>query len=161
MHEACSQGNVDVVELLLQNGAELQARDSEFMTPIHYAAMNERVDCVKVLVEHAEETGGTAFAEHIISELERENQTALHIAVYAGSRKTAQYLLFKGAEVDAVKMSMATPLHLAATAGDKGIVELLLNFKAKVEAKNMNHETPLHKAALFDSVPVIDLLLQR
>lgn len=147
--------------MLIKSGAELQARDNEHMTPIHYAAMNERVDCVKVLVDAAESAGGGAFVSQIVSEVDREGQTALHIAVDAGSRKTAQYLLFKGAEVNAVKTNMATPLHLAATAGDAEVAELLLNFKANVEAKNVNHETPLHKAALFNSVPVIKLLLRR
>ena len=93
--------------------------------------------------------------------VDREGQTALHIAVDASAKKTAQFLLFKGAEVNAVRMNMATPLHLAATAGDVETVEMLLNFKANVEAKNINHETPLHKAALFNNVPVIDLLLNR
>ena len=136
--------------MLIGYGGNLQARDGESMTPIHYAAMNERVDCVKVLVESAEKDGGSTFVEHIISEFERERQTALHIAVDAGSRKTAEYLLFKGAEVNAAKMNYATPLHLAATAGDVEIVELLLNFKANVEARNMNHETPLHRAAIIE-----------
>ena len=93
--------------------------------------------------------------------VDRERQTALHIAVEASANKTAQFLLLKGAEVNAVRMNMATPLHLAATAGDVETVGMLLNFKADVEAKNINDETPLHKAAFFDNVPVMDLLLNR
>jgi ankyrin repeat protein len=101
------------------------------------------------------------YSLFLFHQVDREGQTALHIAVDASAKRTATYLLFKGAEVNAVRMNMATPLHLAATAGDVGIVEMLLNFKANVEAKNINHETPLHKAALFNHVPVIDLLLDK
>ncbi|XP_028414471.1 transient receptor potential cation channel subfamily A member 1 homolog isoform X2 [Dendronephthya gigantea] len=161
LHEACTQGNPNVAKLLVQAGADLQARDNEKMTPLHYAAMSERVDCVKIVVDAAEAAGGSSLVEQIVAEVDREGQTALHIAVDASAKKTAQYLLFKGAEVNAVRMNMATPLHLAATAGDLDTVEMLLNFKANVEAKNMSHETPLHKAALFNNVPVIDLLLDR
>jgi hypothetical protein len=39
------------------------------MTPLHYAAMSERVDCVKVVVEAAEVGGGTALVERIIAEV--------------------------------------------------------------------------------------------
>ena len=39
------------------------------MTPLHYAAMSERHDCVKIVVDAAEASGGSSFVEQIISEV--------------------------------------------------------------------------------------------
>lgn len=41
-----------VLSILLRNGAELDARDGFFHTPLHLACINGAVGCVKVLLEN-------------------------------------------------------------------------------------------------------------
>ena len=58
-----------MAKLLIDSGAEIQARDNEKMTPLHYAAMSERVDSVKVVVDAAEAQGGSTLVEEIVAEV--------------------------------------------------------------------------------------------
>lgn len=52
LHIAALNGNVLAVELLLTEGAELNARGEGGMTPLHYAVQMEQVEAIKILLEH-------------------------------------------------------------------------------------------------------------
>mmetsp|Transcript_60502 Transcript_60502/g.104190 ORF Transcript_60502/g.104190 Transcript_60502/m.104190 type:complete len:99 (+) Transcript_60502:29-325(+) len=43
-------GNLDMVKLLLDNSADLEARDKEGWLPLNYAAYGGRIDASKLLV---------------------------------------------------------------------------------------------------------------
>lgn len=38
LHHACRYGHSEIVELLVQNGANVNSEDNNFLTPLHYAA---------------------------------------------------------------------------------------------------------------------------
>ena len=44
-------GNIPVIEALLDCRATLDQRDSSGATPLHFAAMNAKVDVVKLLLD--------------------------------------------------------------------------------------------------------------
>jgi serine/threonine-protein phosphatase 6 regulatory ankyrin repeat subunit B len=52
LHEAADNGHVEIVRLLLQNGAEVNARGVWDMTPLHEAACNGHIDILHLLVEN-------------------------------------------------------------------------------------------------------------
>ncbi|PIO11990.1 hypothetical protein AB205_0160950, partial [Aquarana catesbeiana] len=43
-------GNVDCVKFLIEMGANLEARDCDFGTPLHVACGRQRLECVRVLL---------------------------------------------------------------------------------------------------------------
>lgn len=51
LHAACRAGNLECVELLVQSGASLEARDSFGRTPLAYAVMYSHSEVAKVLVK--------------------------------------------------------------------------------------------------------------
>ena len=52
LHEAANEGRIDVVRLLLENGANANAEANGQYTPLHVAASMDNVDCVVELLKH-------------------------------------------------------------------------------------------------------------
>ncbi|XP_020622350.1 ankyrin-3-like [Orbicella faveolata] len=159
LHVASSQGSLSVAECLIEAGADLRSLDEEQMTPLHFACMEGSLEVAQLLFKTAEERGGWSLVSKMVIDQDREEQTALHLAVEDGDQKLAKLCLDKGANVNAHKMNMSTPLHLAATGGDLEIVKMLIEHDANIEAKNASQETPLHRAAQFNRVNIVDFLL--
>jgi ankyrin repeat protein len=51
LHEACSNGNLEIVQLLIENNAEINLRGSKDSTPLHEAIVNNHLACAKYLLE--------------------------------------------------------------------------------------------------------------
>ena len=71
----------------------------------------------------------------MVLDQDREDQTALHLAVENGHYDVTRLLIDKGTNVNCVKSNLITPLHLATRNGHIEIVKLLLNCNANIEAK--------------------------
>ena len=69
--------------------------------------------------------------------------TALSWAALLDEAKIAQFLIEKGADVNAKSRDGSTPLHSAAFLGRVEIAELLIQKSADVNQKNFRDETPL------------------
>ena len=111
LHRAAFQGRTDVVQELLDKGANIDDRRSGY-TALHCAAVEGHLEVVKVLLDR-----GAGIVNTLGSCM-----TALHLA--AQSRGTeieiVKLLLERGASVDAADVWGNTPLHYAA-----GLTELL------------------------------------
>jgi ankyrin repeat protein len=51
LHEACNQGNLDIVKILIEHNADMNALGYQNNTPLHEAALNTKFDCCKYLLE--------------------------------------------------------------------------------------------------------------
>jgi TonB family protein len=115
-------GNKDMAELLLANGADINAKSGcislkPFVaeTPLHEAAMNGRKDMVEFLLAHgadvnAKDIGGYA---------------PLHQASWAAHNAIVEFLLAKGADVNAKTIMGMTPLDMAVANCREDVAELL------------------------------------
>ena len=73
-----------------------------------------------------------------------------------------QYLLEKGANIEAKDFLGQTPLHSICESENRvQAMECLIDHGANIEAKNSNGRTPLHEAAYSDNVEGVNLLLSR
>ncbi len=84
----------------------------------------------------------------------------LHAAAMAKHEEVAEYLIAKGANVNAKALG-STPLHVAAWSGSKDIVALLITKGADVNAKREDGWTPLHAAAKNGNKYVTALLIAK
>jgi ankyrin repeat protein len=110
-------GHEAVVKLLLEKGAELEAKDNYGQTPLLWAAENGHEAVVKLLLEKNAE---------LEAKDDNYGQTPLSWAAANGHEAVVKLLLEKGAELEAKDSYGRTPLSWAAEKGREVVVELLL-----------------------------------
>ena len=95
LHFACDAGVVEMVKLLVSNGANLYDADSDGCTPIHRAARNGSVEIIEFLLKSQEKSD----LERILNLTTKETKrTPLHIATLERHHDVAKLLLKYGAK---------------------------------------------------------------
>jgi ankyrin repeat protein len=158
LHVAAQRGHIKLVELLLQAGATVDARNEARRTPLHHAAHGGALEVARILVAR----GADVMARDEV------DATPLHSAAKKGHHEVCSFLLDSGAEVEAMCKDPQnevddgyTPLHGAADFGHAEVTKCLLAAGAKVDAKIEASEwTPLGCAAAEGHVEVVKYLLQ-
>ena len=92
IHWAAKNGHVDVVKVLIQTGAHVNAVDDFKRTALHRVAWTGHAEVVKVLIRN-----GTH-----VNAVQKQNCTALHKAASSGHVDVVSILLKNGAELNAV-----------------------------------------------------------
>ena len=109
---AADKGCVDLVKLLLEEGASLEARDRLGAKPLARAAASGRAEIVTVFLDH----GAPIDARDL------DGSTALYKAAEAGRLAIVRLLVERGASVDLPGRTGVTPLSAAAYMGSAPIV---------------------------------------
>jgi ankyrin repeat protein len=149
LHNAATYGHTHFAEMLLEDGADLKARDGAQQTPLHKAAIYGHARIARLLLDAGADVDGR----------DREGQTPLHDAAVYGYFDVAGLLLDKGAEVNARDRAGAIALHEAAIYGHARVARMLIAEGAEVRAKDGGGRTPLHEAAVYGHFDVAVLLL--
>jgi hypothetical protein len=149
--------------MLLDRGADIMARTTQEMTPLHIAASQGSLRTVELLFSRNKDPGVNLVCEgdwtplHLASSGGRQPALLLvhgwqfYKRDYAREKHAdvVTYLLSRGASVNRSSRKSKTALHIAATSGLAGIVRALLQAKdVHVEAKDNLGNTPLIDAAL-------------
>lgn len=142
-------GKDDIVDLLIQNNAQLNRTDASGSTALHLAASRGHVSVVELLVMEAID----------IEAETRLGRTALWVSANNGHLQTTQMLLEEGAKVNARADNQMTVLHVAAREGDFEITSLLASYGADIDARDASMMTALHYACEGGHVKVMELLL--
>ncbi|HEX6480069.1 MAG TPA: sigma-70 family RNA polymerase sigma factor [Ktedonobacteraceae bacterium] len=150
LHEAADKGHVSIADLLIDYGANIDARTRSSMTPLHNAVLGHHTDVVKLLLARGANVNA-ALANGL---------TPLHQAAMKGYSDIAGVLLNMEAEVNAQSQSCRTPLHWAALNGHGGIVRLLLEKGANAEFQDELGRTPLDWALIRGQSDVVLMLQQ-
>jgi ankyrin repeat protein len=112
--DAAFLSDVDEVRLLLQQGADPDARDEEYQTPLLYAASDRNRDLVRVLLE--------AGADPNLRD--QDGWAALDVAVYRRTLDIVWLLVHFGADVNA-RDDMGRSVLLRAVLAANGSTEIL------------------------------------
>lgn len=116
LHIAAQNGDLDIIKILVNNGADVHARNRQGSKPIHIAAREDHA----VVVEYFLASGFNIHDEGAAL------NSLLHYAVSTGMIKSAKYLIEQNADVNKLNVNMSRPIHLAAEHGSKDCVMLLL-----------------------------------
>ena len=149
-----SQGCLDVLDLLLQRGADVNASNKWRETPLLIAANNGHVEAVKRLLHYGADPSLCSEA----------GWSALTFAAHKGYDDICGLLLEADAPVDCrVTEDLSTPLHKACAGskvGHTSAVTQLLEANADVHALNKWRETPLLTAANHGQCEAVEALLR-
>lgn len=127
------------------NGA-CAVRSSTGATPLYLASKRRHIDCVRLLLEHADDAGVNLRDGH--------ERTALHIALESdhddsrdadlGLQVATLLVASPAVDVSAADAFGVTPLHLACKALRLELAAALLSRGARVDAATTRGQTPLH-----------------
>lgn len=115
--EATRYGELDKVNELVEQGFDVNERDNEDVTLLHWAAINNRLEIVKLLIVKG------AIVDAIGGETK---STPLHWATSMGHLKMVVLLMKNGADPTIMSAEGYNCLHLASQFGKTGIVAYLL-----------------------------------
>ena len=154
MHAAALEDeNPDIVELLLEAGADVNAKNGDSFTALMLAIYNYNIESVRLLLEAKADTN----AQQVRMSDEPGGTTALMIAVSQSSEEMVNMLLEAGAEVNISRGDGWTALMAAAEAGDELNAQTLLVYGADINAKDEGGQSALQKAAQNGHVHILKL----
>lgn len=170
LHWAAEYGRVEVVDLLLRSGADINATENHGETPLQIAVRGDQFQVIKLLIERGADTNVPGQSEPLVyylalssavspetesllaeacglvGEGTRSGDTYLHYACRSPHLDVLNDALRKVPDVNVADASGDTPLHYAVRARHGKAVQLLLDAGANVNARNTNGDTPLHVA---------------
>jgi ankyrin repeat protein len=153
---AASKGRDEIVELLLQAGADPNLRGGGAWNALQYAAEDGDLVLTRILLDPKLD------CRTDVNAMTTDQWTPLHLASRRGNESIVALLLEKDADVSARIKDGATPLHLAALNGHEVVVRLLLEKEPElVNARADAGVTALHLAAGSGQESIVRLLLER
>lgn len=133
VYRASVLGREEIVGLLLEAGADVNARTDRGTHALHAAAQHGYDPILHRLL--------AAGAD--VNPRNDEGQTPLFLAIRNGHEESAEALLARGAEVNVVDIHGRTPLHYAAGLGRLKTVSLLLGNGAELNGVDKEGYSPL------------------
>lgn len=137
IHEAASNGNARGILAFIQEGINVDSKDSTGKTPLMAATNSDMSRVIPILLDQGAS----------INETDNEGNTALHLAASKGSTRIIQILINSGADVYIVNDAGQTPRELAEEQGQTRVLSLFpqnnLNQQEMQQRPGENNETIL------------------
>jgi ankyrin repeat protein len=154
LHWAALRSNTDIVKLLIDAGADLEAEDFNNMTPLAWV-VNKHETAAAAVVKLLIDAGADLTKTY-----ESDGNTVLHWAAESGLVDIAKLLIDAGADPDAENKHAATPLHHAAGLHKVDIVKLLIDAGANLDKiGSRQKQTALHMATYEEDIDIVKLLI--
>jgi len=111
-----SEGNNRALKTLLDQGIDIESRDSKGNTPLIVATMKNRIRTVKFLLSRGAD----------INAVNKKGLSPIHIAIYKNKPSMVFELMERGANLSAQDANGHSPLHIAVHKGYLSLVHTIL-----------------------------------
>ncbi|CAH8617120.1 unnamed protein product [Schistosoma intercalatum] len=153
LHIATHYNRLPVVQLLLDNNAQVDCRAGNGYTSLHMAAKQNHLDIATLLLAHESDQ------IQIANSSSRSGFTPLHLAAQEGHTDMVSLLLQHGADPNHQSKNGLAPLHLAAQEDHVSVAQILKSAGAKVSPLTRAGYSPLHTACHFGQINMVRYLL--
>ncbi len=150
LHLAAEEGHLKIAKLLIENGADVNAKHSLGGTPLHLAASRDHLKIAKLLIEN----GADVNAKDSLG------GTPLHLAASRDHLKIAKLLIENGADVNAKDSLKETAFYFATKRRHLEIAKLLIENGADVNTKASSGTTLFHWALENDHLEIVKFLIE-
>ena len=162
LHFACFRGKPEIARLLLDHGAQVNAKNYQGEIPLHlvsrgeYDSPDEGVRVAKLLLERGTDMNAQ----------DEFGWTPLHSASYSGRHEISQFLLLCGAKVKQENCLGETALHVVregryGTHNGVRVAHLLLDAGLDANVRDKRNWSPLHAACYYGRFKIAQVLLDR
>jgi ankyrin repeat protein len=103
LHSAAYNGNVECIEVLLEAKAQVQAKDIDDWTPLHYATRFNRIGAMELLIQ----------AQADVNAMDTIGWTPGHTACRNGLGNALEILLRHNVDISVCSKSNETLMHIA------------------------------------------------
>ena len=185
LHRAVIHVERDVVQVLIDAGADIDTQNNEGRSPLLSACVEGTFDTVKMLVRAGAEVRATddegvtclhyaacrrghtetvrylvGLPEVDVNHRDAHNHTALHRAALNANTYAVQVLIDAGADINTQNSEEGrSPLHSACASGALGVVKMLVRAGAGVRATSDDGDTCLILAAVFGHTEIVAYLV--
>ena len=131
LHLASGTGHIEMVEFLLNHGADIELENFIGDTPLLLAARYARYgkyETIKTLLEHGAK----------VNHKDENGRSALHDAAMYSGKEVINLLISYGADVNARDEHQSTPLHQAAMLNNIEAAKALVEHGSDIFAKNFH-----------------------
>ncbi|MGH0159823.1 UNVERIFIED_CONTAM: hypothetical protein FKN15_069786 [Acipenser sinensis] len=170
LHAASCWGQIQIVELLVANGANLNAKSVLEETPLGLRWILNPASGANMLAVNADGNMPYDLCEdevtldYIETAMANQGITQERIDECRSSKERQMVadiraLIQTGCDLNAQDENGTSLLHIAAANGYQSTAELLLEHKARVEVRDSDGWSPLHAASCWGQIQIVELLV--
>ena len=149
LYIVCSEGKLNLVELLIKEGAYVNFKHKiNYQTPLHAASMKGHLKIVKTLFENG------AF----VNCRSKHNETPLFYAAWNNHIEIVEYLISVGANIDLVNNLSYSPLMACIENGYDTLIKTFVESNADLNIRTKNGYTCLFLACASKSYNKLNII---
>lgn len=183
LHYACSCKNIEMVDLLIKAGANVNKKNRQGFTPISLALfIKDDIQVAKKLVDSyrvdlnkqdfggrplltwACEFGNMEVVDFLINfkvdvnKIDEGGYAPIHVAIMHQNMPIIEKILDnKKVNINKKDKSGRTPLHFACRSGNEQIVKSILGLKPRINEKDIYGDIALQEAYKFKNIEVVKI----
>ena len=150
--DAAQQGDAQIVRTLLQQGEDVNAAQSDGLTALHWAALNNDLEMAKLLLY----AGATVKPTTRVG-----SYTPLHLASRSGYHEVMKAMLDAGADPNKLTATGVTAMHFAAQSDAPEAIRVLAEHGGDLNmVDGFFQRTPLMFAAVKNATKALEALVE-